>query len=221
VDLADSIRALDRHFGQTAYSLKALFKDERQRVVSVLLTSVVDEAEAMYRQIYDNHAPLMRFLTESSMPLPKVLSVTSEFVINAALRRCFEDEPLDLVRIASLLDAARRENLNLDLAGLSYALTGRVNSLMQAFAAMPEDMDTLRRMNTVFNMVQSLPFQPNLWKVQNLFYGLMQTLYPKLAGRSDRRTLEWIREFTQLGEKLGLALQNDWHENPHPELAVA
>ena len=221
VDIADSIRALDRHFGQTAYSLKSLFKDERQRVVSVLLTSVVDEAEAMYRQIYDNHAPLMRFLTESSMPLPKVLSVTSEFVINAALRRAFEDEPLDLVKVASLLDAARRENLNLDLAGLSYSLTGRVNSLMQAFAAMPEDIDTLRRMNAVFNMVQSLPFQPNLWKVQNLFYGLTQTLFPALAGRSDRRTQEWIREFTQLGEKLGLTLENHWREDPRPELAVA
>ena len=100
---------------------------------------------------------------------------------------------------------------DLDLAGLSYSLTGRVNSLMQAFAAMPEDVDTLRRMNAVFNMVQTLPFQPHLWKVQNLFYGLMQTLYPTLVARSDRRTQEWVREFTQLGEKLGLTLQNDWH----------
>lgn len=221
VDIADSIRALDRHFGQTAYSLKSLFKDERQRVVSLLLASVVDEAEAMYRQIYANHAPLLRFLTESHMPLPKVLSVTSEFVINAALRRAFENEPLDLSRIAALLDAARRENLNLDNAGLSYSLTGRVNSLMQAFAAMPEDIETLRRMNAVFEMVRALPFQPNLWKVQNLFYGMTQTLYPQVAGSADSRAAGWIREFTQLGEKLGLALQINFHENSHPEVAVA
>ena len=163
----------------------------------------------MYRQIYDSHAPLMRFLTEIPMALPKVLSVTSEFVINAAIRRAFEDEPLDLVRIASLLDAARREKLNLDIAGLSYSLTGRVNSLMQALASMPEDNETLVRMNAVFEMVRTLPFQPNLWKVQNLFYGLSQTLYPSMVARSDRHAQEWVRQFTQLGERLGLTLQAD------------
>jgi alpha-amylase/alpha-mannosidase (GH57 family) len=221
VDIADSIRALDRHFGETAYSLKSLFKDERKRVVGMLLQSVVDEAEAMYRQVYDNHAPLMRFLTEIPMPLPKVLSVTSEFVINAALRRAFEVEPLDLVHIASLLDVVRRENLNLDHAGLSYSLTGRVNSLMQAFAAMPDDMDTLDRMNAVFDLLTTLPFQPNLWKVQNLYYGLSQTLYPKMAARSDRYAQEWVRKFSQLGEKLGVTLQTDVNRSSQAGLAVA
>ncbi len=149
LDIPASIRAFDRHFGQTSYSLKSLFKDERRRVVGILLQSVVNEAEAMYRQIYDNHAPLMRFLSDIPMKLPKALSVTSEFVINAALRRAFEDEPLDFGRIASLLDAVRRENLNLDAAGLSYTLTGRVNSLMQALCRHARGFDTLSRMNVL------------------------------------------------------------------------
>jgi hypothetical protein len=221
VDVPDSIRALDRHFGQTGYSLKSLFKDERRRVVSILLASVVNEAEAMYRQIYDNHASLMRFLSDIPMAFPKVLSVTSEFVINAALRRAFEDEPLDLGRIASLLDAARRENLNLDHAGLSYSLTGRVNSLMQAFAAMPEDTDTLVRMNAVFDMVRTLPFKPDLWKVQNLYYGATQTLYPRMAARADQYAQEWVRQFQQLGEKLGLAVEIGLNEASRSDLVVA
>jgi alpha-amylase/alpha-mannosidase (GH57 family) len=221
VDIPDSIRALDRHFGQTSYSLKSLFKDERQRVVSVLLESVVNEAEAMYRQVYENHAPLIRFLGEASMPLPKVLSVTSEFVINAALRRAFENEPLDLDRIASLLDAARRERLNLDHAGLSYSLTGRINSLMQAFAAMPDDIETLERMNAVFDMVRSLPFQPNLWKVQNVYYELTQSLYPKVIGRGDRNSRDWAEQFERLGEKLGLVLQKDFNHSTFPNFVLA
>jgi hypothetical protein len=221
MDIPDSIRALDRHFGQTSYSLKSLFKDERQRVVSVLLESVVNEAEAMYRQVYDNHALLMRFLNEASVALPKVLSVTSEFVINAALRRALESEPLDLARIASLLDAARLEKLNLDQAGLSYSLTGRVNSLMQAFAAMPDDINTLERMNSVFDVVGSLPFQPDLWRVQNVYYELMQTLYPKVAGRGDPASREWVEQFQRLGEKLGLALQNEHNQPSLPNYAIA
>jgi hypothetical protein len=163
----------------------------------------------------------MRFLSDIPMAFPKVLSVTSEFVINAALRRAFEDEPLDLGRIASLLDAARRENLNLDHAGLSYSLTGRVNSLMQAFAAMPEDTDTLVRMNAVFDMVRTLPFKPDLWKVQNLYYGATQTLYPRMAARADQYAQEWVRQFQQLGEKLGLAVEIGLNEASRSDLVVA
>ena len=57
--------------------------------------------------------------------------------------------------------------------------------------------------------------------IQNLFYGLAQTLFPALAARSDRRTQEWVREFTQLGEKLGLTLEIHGTEKFRPEPAVA
>ncbi|MGZ4813954.1 MAG: DUF3536 domain-containing protein [Terriglobales bacterium] len=205
-DIADAIRALDRHFEKTSYSLKSLFKDEQRRVVSRLLASVVDEAEGMYRQIYDNHASLMRFLTEIHMPFPQVLSVTSDFVINATLRRAFQEDPLNLGRIATMLETVRRENITLDAAGLSYALSGRINSLMQAFAAMPEDLETLQRMNEIFTLINSLPFQMNLWKVQNLFYGLMQTLPPRMEERQDPQSWLWLRQFAELGAKLGIAV---------------
>src|SRR6185369_11917289 len=171
------------------------------------------------RQIYDSHASLMRFLAEIHMPFPRVLSATSEFVVNASLKRAFEDEPLDLGRIASLLDAARRENLNLDVPGLSYALTGRINSLMQAFAAMPEDMETLERMNQIFTTIQSLPFRLNLWKVQNLYYGMTLTLYPQMAAKQDARSRQWVRLFTELGGKLGISLRS--LPAPQPQAAVA
>jgi hypothetical protein len=218
-DIADSIRALDRHFENTAYSLKSLFKDERRRIISMLLSSVVSEAETMYRQVYDSHASLMRFLADIQMPYPRVLSVTAEFVVNSALRRAIEEDPLDVVRISALLDTARRDNLPLDIPGLSYALTGRINSLMQAFAAMPEDTEILERMNSIFTLIQSMPFQLNLWKVQNLFYGLARSLYPQLAARSGSRSREWVRQFCDLGRKLGISPEAI--PNPQPEVAIA
>jgi len=218
-DLADGIRALDRHFEQTSYSLKSLFKDEQRRVVSTLLTSVVNDAEAMYRQIHDNHASLIRFLAEIHMPFPQVLSVTSDFVMNAALRRAFQDDPIDLGRISTLLDTVRRENITLDAAGLSYALSGRINSLMQAFAAMPQDLPTLQRMNEIFSIVNSLPFQVSLWKVQNLFYGLEQTLYPRVGERQDSESRQWVRQFTDLGAKLGIVVKAPVSQEP--QLAAA
>jgi alpha-amylase/alpha-mannosidase (GH57 family) len=218
-DIAGALRALDQHFERTSYSLKSLFKDEQRRVVSMLLKSVVNDAETMYRQIYENHAALISFLTEINMPFPMALSVTAEFVINAALRRALQDEPLDLGRIATLLETAKRENITLDAAGLSYVVSGRINSLMQSFAAMPEDLENLQRINQVFTMVNKLPFQIPLWKVQNLYYGLLQSLYPVLVERLAPESRLWVQEFAGLGEKLGIAV------NPlpagEPQLQVA
>jgi hypothetical protein len=185
----------------------------------MLLKSVVNDAETMYRQIYDNHAALISFLTEIHMPFPQALSVTAEFVINATLGRALQDDPLDLGRIHTLLETAKRENITLDSPGLSYALSGRINSLMQSFAAMPDDLENLQRMNLVFNMVNRLPFQVNLWKVQNLYYGLLQSLFSDLATKEAPESKLWAREFAALGEKLGIAVDSIAPSEPQLQAA--
>ncbi len=40
----------------------------------------MEEANSAYGRIYEHDAPLMRFLRESGMPVPKPLSVAAEFV---------------------------------------------------------------------------------------------------------------------------------------------
>jgi hypothetical protein len=78
---------------------------------------------------------------------------------------------------------------------------------MQAFAAMPADLPTLERTNEIFALVNSLPFDLNLWKVQNLFYELKQTLYPRMCEGNDAESRLWLRKFADLGGKLGIAVE--------------
>ena len=108
------LRLLDRHFGEATYTLKSLFRDERQKVVSKLLGSTMAEAEAAYRQIYEHHAPLMGFISGMGAPLPKMLHLTAEFVLNNSLRQEFMAEELDLERVQTLLDTAAREKIQWD-----------------------------------------------------------------------------------------------------------
>ena len=48
------------------------------------------EAEAAYRQIYEHHAPLMRFLASMGTPVPREFQIAAEFAINTELRRLIE-----------------------------------------------------------------------------------------------------------------------------------
>ena len=204
-DLPAVLRLLDRHFGGATYSLKSLFRDERQKVVSKLLGSTMAEAEAAYAKIYENHAPLMGFISGMGAPLPKMLHLTAEFVLNTSLRKEFMADELDLERVQTLLDTAAREKIQWDEAWLGYALTKRFGRMADDLAIQPRE-DSLHRFNLAVDLVRSLPFEVDLRRVQNVYYQLLQHVYPVVLEEGDEASQLWISEFTALGHKLGVCV---------------
>jgi hypothetical protein len=69
-DFPETIRTMDRHFGQAAYSLKSLFKDEQRRILNEILESTREDLESRFRLITERYAPLMRFLQSAGAPCP-------------------------------------------------------------------------------------------------------------------------------------------------------
>jgi hypothetical protein len=205
-DLPAVLRLLDKHFEGATYSLRSLFRDERQKVVSKILGSTMDEAEAAYRQIYEHHAPLMGFLSDMGAPLPKMLHLTAEFVLNTALRKEFLADEIDLERIQTLLDTAAREKIQWDEAWLGYALNRRLVRMADELAVNPRE-ERLQRFNAAVSLVRSLPFEVNLGPVQNVFYQLLQNVYPTVALDGDESSQRWVSEFAGLGEKLGVCVE--------------
>ena len=205
-DLPAVLRLLDKHFDGATYSLRSLFRDERQKVVSKILGSTMDEAEAAYRQIYEHHAPLMGFLSDMGAPLPKMLHLTAEFVLNTTLRKEFLADEIDLERIQTLLDTAAREKIQWDEAWLGYALNRRLSRMADELAVNPRE-ERLQRFNAAVTLVRSLPFEVNLAAVQNVFYQLLQNVYPAVAIEGDESSQGWVSEFAALGQKLGVCVE--------------
>ena len=203
-DIPPVVRLLDKHFAGASYTLKSLFRDERQKVVSKLLSSTMAEAEAAYWQIYEHHAPLMGFLGGTGAPLPRMLHLTAEFVLNTSLRKEFMAEEIDFDRVRTLLDTAVREKIQWDTAWLSYALTGRFGRMADDLTLEPRG-DLLQRLNQAVDLVRSLPFEVDLAHVQNVYYQLLQHVYPVVAAEGTDDAKQWITDFTALGQKLGFS----------------
>ena len=127
-DFAEVIRFMDRRFGESNYSLRSLFRDEQRKVLEQILTASLGEAEALYRQIYERRAPMMRFLTNLHIPLPKVFSAAAELVLNGYLRQALEQEEVDAERVNALLEAAKLEGVPLDTATLENSPIGTSSS---------------------------------------------------------------------------------------------
>lgn len=59
------------------------------------------------------------------------------------------------------------------------------------------------------SLIQSLPFEVNLRKVQNIFYTLLQNIYPDMKERAkkDKKARSWVKVFRPLGEKLMIRVE--------------
>jgi alpha-amylase/alpha-mannosidase (GH57 family) len=206
-DFPETIRLLDKHFGGSIYSLRSLFRDEESRILGMILGSALEDAEALYRQLYENHAPLMRFFKDSGLPPPRALKMAAEFVLNVSLRQAFENEEFDPEHIEALLKEVRVEGVTLDTATLEFAIRKKLEHMAELYSANATDLPQLQRLQMVVDLLASFPFQVNLWKVQNVCYEILQSTYPHLiteAEQGDETSREWINQFRTLGEKLSL-----------------
>ena len=95
-----------------AYSLTSLFADEQHRILRDILNQTVGEMEDSLRKIYEDHASLLHFLTESGMNPPPALALAASFAINASLRRAIESEPFDSEAVGDLLLRATADHVN-------------------------------------------------------------------------------------------------------------
>ena len=156
--------------------------------------------EDSLRKIYEDHASLLRFLTESGMAAPPALAIAANFAINASLRRAIEADDFDATEIESLLARATTDQVTLDTQVLSFAAGQRMKwamvKLESATDANRSPELALTTALAIAGALRTMPFEVNLWQAQNIWNDLYR--------RSD--TNYWSTDLTEGFQKLGEAL---------------
>jgi hypothetical protein len=207
-DVPAAVIALNEHFPGHMYSLKSLFRDEQRKVLHEIMGSVLADASMAYGHLYELHAPLMRFLTDIHMPLPPILRMTAELTVNSDLGRLLSRDDIDLDRLQAILDTARREQVQVDTARVSYDLKRRIRDVADEFVSNPDDPDTFNRIEGLVQAVHMLPFEVDLWTLQNAYFDVLR------RNSFDHKDPEWLERFRHVGEQLGLALDFDRLRRP-------
>jgi len=201
-DLPEVIRVLDRGFGKKIFSFRFLFRDEQRRILDQILKATLSQAETVYQQLFENQAPLIHFLVDEGIPLPKSLETAAEFALNTSLRKILQAEELDRERFLSLLDQAKRLSVPLDRVGLGYEMKARLEMAAERFRAQPDNPAHLSSLGLVVGLSLSLPFEVDFWKVQNVFFEIWRRKYHEFREKSDEKARDWVERFLVLGEKL-------------------
>jgi alpha-amylase/alpha-mannosidase (GH57 family) len=212
VDFPETIRVLDRHFGETHYSLKSLFRDEQFKVLNQILTATGDDIYSAYKSITDRYATLTHFLNDIHMPPLRSLAPAVEYVINADLRKQFENGHLDPERVKGLLTQAKNTNAIIEKDELAYIVKKYFDRLSEELTKSPEDLEVLQRFSNSAALLPLLPVQVNLWKAQNTYDRLRSRLIPQMEERADSKSAVWLEKFLTLGEQLGFHV--DRHSLP-------
>jgi hypothetical protein len=203
---------MDKHFGESHYSIRNLFRDEQRKILSQILSTVHDDVRNSYRVITDRYAPLLRFLADLSAPIPPALQAAFESVLNGDLRSQFDSDAVDPERVRCLLHEARQSRVPLDVDTLGYAMKGQMERRADELARAPEDLPALNRFLAAAELLPELPMETNLWRPQNLYWVLQGSALPALQKRArsgEQDAAQWVESFWRLGEKLGFRIDRE------------
>ncbi|MEO8662693.1 MAG: DUF3536 domain-containing protein [Bryobacteraceae bacterium] len=208
-DVPEVLRQLDSGFGKNVYSLKTMFKDEQRRITQILVDSSLDDAGDVFRQLYDRYAPMMSFLADLAVPLPKALQNIAEYAINSRLRRAVLAETLELERMQDEIQEASSRRVEIDSTTLEFAIRKRLEKLAEQVEATPGNVASLRSLRDMLGFAASLPFKVSLWGVQNSCFRLLTSALPyyrRGAGAGASRATEWVAVFSQVCAAAGVLI---------------
>lgn len=201
-DLGGCSQMIDQHFGKETYSLKSLFRDERQRILTQIVNSTLAGIHEVYRDLYEQHASQVSFLSELHIPLPAVLEMSAQFALGNEILRCLSVEKLDFDRVRTLLEASKRDGITLEAAPLVEALRNRLEASLRRWTQRPTDLATLQMLEELVSLARGAAFKMDLWALQNKYYELRDTLASAKQLHVDH---VWLKHFQSLGDKLGIA----------------
>ena len=198
------IRILDR-FYDLDYSLISLFRDEQRRILQIILDSTLLDIESSLKNIYDDHASLLHYLSQAGLPKPSALALAAGFAVNAGLRHALENDPIDLSLIQSFLKMAAADKVELDTPTLTYIADLRMKRAMLELNMSSGSLEILDRALTLATTLRELPFELNLWQAQNIWYEILRSSAHGLTAHVEEDRPRWNRDFNKLGGCLSIA----------------
>ena len=213
-DMTEVIRILDEEFSKSRFSLSSLFRDEQRRIVSLILKDTMNSIGASFRNVYENQATLMRFLTGLGVPVPPALSSAATIALNSELQHALERPEIDYASVQALVREAAASHIALDDTTIEYAMRKRLEEQAALLAQKPHDLSTLKRLHAMLDIAAALPRPVTLWEVQNLCFAPLSRVngHPNGNGAlplSDSDKQEWYREATAVREQLRISGGND------------
>ena len=106
--------------------------------------------------------------------MPNRFRMAIEFALHQDQQTALSQDDADRDNIRQLLDQLRRSGITTEQVSLEFAFRQVLEKWALRWEADPADVDAERAMNRLLNILDILPFQVNLWMVQNAAYEVVK-----------------------------------------------
>jgi alpha-amylase/alpha-mannosidase (GH57 family) len=195
-DVDGAMRLLLHTCDRPIDSLDAVFRDAQRRFVLRLLDSTVAEVLGAQRTLFERYSPLLRRLAPLHSPIPRPLLVAGELVIGADLLYAAREVPPNVQNMRKLLNQAKEQHLQIDRSAITFALGQSVELLAEQMVVRGEDPAAYTNLDQVIDFAASAGFALDLWRTQNVFYGLVHAAYAAVKQQAESGDIVAQRLYT-------------------------
>ena len=198
------IGLMDKHFGTHSYSLSNLFRDERRKILNLIIGKNVAENVDSYQSMFEHSRPLMDFIQETGMPVPKIFLIAAQPALNAALKNALIQEEFDTDTVQRIVDHIRKWQVGIELPDTEFFLRCHMQELTRTLVMDPSDLKLMIRIDKLMEFLKSIPIDIVLWQVQNDYYQLAKTTYREYLAKErsgEEGATVWLEAFRKLGDR--------------------
>lgn len=199
--IPEIIRTVEKHFGQTYFTLTALFEDERRRAMERLMAPRIGRFSESYEKLFADTRELMDFHTEIGVPVPDEFRVAAAYVYEKQLAGLFTmpENTRDHLTLTALLDEAAKRGIKPDLKKVTANMTSCLEEYAVSVCA-DTDCAATTLMVEILESSKKAGITPALEQMQNTIYPHYRAF--RDPAHPDNATLKRIKEFGRLLELL-------------------
>jgi alpha-amylase/alpha-mannosidase (GH57 family) len=209
VDVPSLVRLIDRHFGESNYTIESLFRDEQRRVLKRVLHANLTDIVATFGKVYEQHLPIMRFLQHLHAPLPRPYQLTADMLFTTDLRWAFGDDDPDLEHIRTIVKDTAQWGVELPAKETGYRFAKMLRRAAERWHGRPETHDLLQGLVQGVELARTMPFEVDFWAPQNILFDVGKTTVPQIeeqAQAGSQTARDWLADYLRLAAALGISI---------------
>jgi Domain of unknown function (DUF3536)/Glycosyl hydrolase family 57 len=208
-DLFAVQRTIDAMFAGHTFTLGTLFSGERSAALARLLAEPIAQAESRLAGVYDEHAPLMRYLVAHGLPVPEVLRAAAEVTLRRRLLASLAVEAPNASTVRACIGEATQVEVDLDTPEVAYVAGQSMARVVDRLAGEPDDVETIGAVARLAKIATRMKSEVDLWHTQNAAFRLVERHLAawRAAGMAgDERAARLAEELGKLAAAVRIAV---------------
>lgn len=168
-DIARLVRLLDQHFEEDLLSLSDLFRDQQKNILDIVFAQTLESVADQFVNIYDQHHPVMNYLSDIHIQLPPVFTHIAAFVQNSQISHELAHDEIYVDEITRYIEESKAWGIALDAEQLEQDYLGALERLFAFCREDPADIDALQAFADLVDLLPVLPFEVELGNIQTAY----------------------------------------------------